>query len=146
MKLRAELQKTGGNTTGFEVPDDFVVSLDGGGRPKVAVTVNGFEFRSSIAKMGGTYWLGVSAERRAAGGLQGGETYDLDIELDSAPRVIEVPDDLRAALDAEPAARDTWQRLSYSHQRQHVDAINQAKAAETRARRIVKAVEKLQGR
>ena len=145
MRLRAELRRTGGNTTGFEVPDDFVASLDGGGRPKVAVTVNGFEFRSSIARMGGSYWLGVSAERRAAGKLEGGETYDLDIELDTAPRVIEVPDDLRAALDADPAARDTWQRLSYSHQRQHVDAIASAKAPETRARRIAKAVEKLRG-
>ena len=143
MNLRAELQRTGGNTTGFEVPGDFVASLDGGGRPKVVVTVNGYTFRSSIAKMGGSYWLGVSAERRAAGNLGGGETYDLDIELDTAPRVIEVPDDLRAALDAEPAANDTWQKLSYSHQRQHVEAITSAKAPETRARRVAKAMEML---
>jgi hypothetical protein len=145
VRLTVELQRTGGATTGFQIPDAFVAELGGGGRPKVATTVNGFTFRSSIAKMGGSYWLGVSADRRAEGGLEGGRTYDLDIELDAAPRVIETPDDLRAALDAEPAARDAWQKLSYSHQRRHVEAINAAKAPETRARRIAKAVEKLGG-
>ena len=145
MRLTIELQRTGGNTTGFEIPSEAVEELGGGGRPKVAATVNGFTFRSTIAKMGGSYWLGVSADRRAEGGLEGGRTYDLDIELDAAPRVIETPDDLRAALDAEPAARDAWQKLSYSHQRQHVEAITSAKAPETRARRVAKAVEKLRG-
>jgi hypothetical protein len=145
VRLTVELQRTGGATTGFQIPDAFVAELGGGGRPKVATTVNGFTFRSSIAKMGGSYWLGVSADRRAEGGLEGGRTYDLDIELDAAPRVIETPDDLRAALDAEPAARDAWQKLSYSHQRRHVEAIDAAKAPETRARRIAKAVEKLGG-
>jgi len=145
VRLTVELQRTGGATTGFQIPDAFVAELGGGGRPKVATTVNGFTFRSSIAKMGGSYWLGVSADRRAEGGLEGGRTYDLDIELDAAPRVIETPDDLRAALDAEPAARDAWQKLSYSHQRQHVEAITSAKAPETRARRVAKAVEKLRG-
>jgi hypothetical protein len=145
VRLTVELQRTGGATTGFQIPDAFVAELGGGGRPKVATTVNGFTFRSSIAKMGGSYWLGVSADRRAEGGLEGGRTYDLDIELDAAPRVIETPDDLRAALDAKPAARDAWQKLSYSHQRRHVEAIDAAKAPETRARRIAKAVEKLGG-
>ncbi|WP_250038411.1 YdeI/OmpD-associated family protein [Paractinoplanes maris] len=140
MKLRAELQRTGGTTTGFEVPDEFVGELGGGGRPKVVVVVNGFTFRSTIAKMGGRYWLGVSAERRDAAGVSGGETYDLEIELDAAPREIEVPDDLRAALDAEPAARDFWATLSFSHQRYHVDQLTGAKTAETRARRLAKSV------
>ena len=143
MRLRAELQRTGGNTTGFEVPDDVVASLGGGGRPKVTVTLNGFTFPSSIAKMGGSYWLGVSAERRTAAGVEGGQVYDLDVELDTAPRVIEPPEDLSAALDAEPAARAQWEKLSYSHQRQHVEAINSAKAPETRARRVAKAIEML---
>ncbi|MBL7253855.1 YdeI/OmpD-associated family protein [Paractinoplanes lichenicola] len=140
MKLRAELQRTGGNTTGFEVPDEFVAGLGGGGRPKVVVVVNGFTFRSTIAKMGGSYWLGVSAERREAAGVSGGETYDLDVELDTAPREIEVPDDLRAALDAEPAARDFWATLSFSNQRYHVDQLTGAKTAETRERRLAKSV------
>ena len=143
MRLTVELQRTGGNTTGFQIPDEFVAELGGGGRPKVAVTVNGFTFRSSIAKMGGTYWLGVSGERRTAAGIEGGQVYDLDIELDTAPRVIETPEDLRAALDAEPAAGEAWQKLSYSHQRQHVEAIASAKTPETRARRVARALEML---
>lgn len=69
MRLTAELRSTGGTTTGFRIPDDVVAQLGGGGRPKVVVTVNGYEFRSSIARMGGEFWLGVSAERRTAGAL-----------------------------------------------------------------------------
>ncbi|MGK5678402.1 YdeI/OmpD-associated family protein [Actinoplanes sp. URMC 104] len=140
MRFRAELQRTGGTTTGFEVPDEIVTGLAGGGRPKVVAVVNGFTFRSAIAKMGGSYWLGVSSERREAAGISGGETYDVDVELDTAPREIEVPDDLRAALDAEPAARDFWATLSFSNQRYHVDQLTSAKTAETRARRLAKSV------
>jgi len=143
MRLTLELRRTGGNTTGFQIPDEAVTSLGGGGRPKVTVTLNGFTFPSSIAKMGGSYWLGVSAERRTAAGVEGGQVYDLDVELDTAPRVIDTPDDLTAALTAEPDLFSKWQKLSYSHQREHVDAINSAKAPETRARRVAKAVEML---
>ena len=143
MRLTLELQRTGGNTTGFQIPDEAVTALGGGGRPKVTVTLNGFTFPSSIAKMGGSYWLGVSAERRTAAGVEGGQVYDLDVELDTAPRVVETPEDLRAALAAEPALSAKWQQLSYSHQREHVEAINSAKAPETRARRVAKAVEML---
>jgi hypothetical protein len=143
MRLTLELRRTGGNTTGFQIPDEAVTALGGGGRPKVTVTLNGFAFPSSIARMGGSYWLGVSAERRAAAGVEGGQVYDLDVELDTAPRVIETPDDLRAALEAEPALRARWEKLSYSHQREHVAAINSAKAPETRARRVAKALEML---
>ena len=143
MRLTVELQRTGGNTTGFQIPDEAVTALGGGGRPKVTVALNGFTFPSSIAKMGGSYWLGVSAERRTAAGVEGGQVYDLDIELDTAPRVIETPDDLRAALEAEPGLRARWEKLSYTHQREHVQAITSAKAPETRARRVAKAVEML---
>jgi uncharacterized protein YdeI (YjbR/CyaY-like superfamily) len=93
--------------------------------------------------MGGSYWLGVSAERRAAAGVEGGQTLDLDVELDTEPRVIEVPDDLRAALDTDPAARDFWQTVSYSNQRRHVDQLTSAKTDETRARRLARSLELL---
>ncbi|XVU23867.1 YdeI/OmpD-associated family protein [Actinoplanes sp. CA-054009] len=140
MRFRAELQRTGGTTTGFEVPDEIVTGLGGGGRPKVVATFHGFTMRSTIAKMGGSYWLGVSAERRAAAGVEGGQTFDVDVELDTAPREIEVPADLRAALDAEPAARDFFAALSFSNQRWHVDQLTSAKTDETRARRLAKSV------
>jgi hypothetical protein len=140
MRFRAELQRSGRTATGFQVPDEVVVSLGGGGRPKVVATVNGYRFRSSIAKMGDSYWLGVSAERRAAAGVEGGEVLDVDVELDVAPREIQVPDDLRAALDATPAAKAFWETLSFSNQRFHVDQLTAAKTEETRARRLAKSL------
>jgi hypothetical protein len=143
MRFRAELQRTGGNTTGFEVPQEIVDGLAGGGRPKVVVKLNGYTWRSSIAKMGGSYWLGVSAQNRAGAGVAGGEVLDVTVELDTAERTVTVPDDLAAALAGEPAARAVWDGLSFSHQRQHVEHIEGAKTAETRARRVARAVEML---
>jgi hypothetical protein len=143
MEFRAELQRTGGNTTGFEVPQEIVDGLGGGGRPKVVVTLNGYTWRSSIARMGGSYWLGVSAQNRAGAGVAGGQVLDVTVELDTAERTVTVPDDLAAALDREPAAKAVWDGLSFSHRRQHVEHIEDAKTAETRARRVAKAVEML---
>jgi hypothetical protein len=143
MRLTAQLQATGGNTTGFRIPDEFVSSLGGGGRPKVVVTVQGYQYRSSIAKMGGEYWLGVSAERRTAAGVSAGDVLELDIVLDTQERTVNVPEDLALALAAEPAAQATWDKLAPSHRKAHVDAVLGAKAAETRARRIAKSVETL---
>lgn len=140
MRFRAELQSTGGNTAGFQVDDELVAALGGGGRPKVVVTVNGFEWRSSIARMGGAYWLGVSAERRAAAGVAAGDVLDVEVELDTAAREVELPADLAAALDAEPGARAYWDGLSFSNQSYHVLQVTGAKAAETRARRVARTV------
>lgn len=143
MEYRGELEQTGGNTTGFRIPDEFVVGLGGGGRPKVVVRVGGFEFRSSIARMGGEYWLGVSAERRTAGGLEGGQVYELEIGLDDAPRTVEVPEDLAAALAAEPEVKAFWESVSFSNQRWHAEQLTSAKTAETRARRLAKSLDLL---
>ncbi|GLY94944.1 YdeI/OmpD-associated family protein [Actinoplanes sp. NBRC 103695] len=143
MRITAELQATGGNTTGFPIPDEVVGDLGGGGRPKVVVTVNGYEYQSSIAKMGGAYWLGVSAERRTAAGVKAGDVVELDIVLDTRERTVDVPEDLALALAAEPEAKERWDKLSYSNQRQHAESVTGAKAAETRARRVAKAIEKL---
>jgi hypothetical protein len=145
MEFRAELERVGTNTTGFEVPAAIVEGLGGGGRPKVVVTVNGFEFRSSIARMGGRYMLGVSAERRSAAGIDGGQVLDVTVVLDTAERTVTVPGDLAAALDANPAAKAAFHKLSYSHRSRHVLAIEGAKTPETRARRVAAAVEKLSG-
>ena len=141
MKLTAELQSAGGNATGVRVPDEFVAELGGGGRPKVTVTVNGYEFRSSIARMGGEYWLGVSAERRAAAGVKAGDMLDLDIVLDVAAREVTVPEDLASALAADPVAKAFWDGLSYSNKRYHVEQITGAKTDATRERRIARSVQ-----
>lgn len=109
----------------------------------MTVTLNGYTYRSTVAAMGGRYLLPLSAEHRNAAGVQAGDEVDVDVELDTQPRVVEVPADLRAALDGDPQAKAAWERLSYSHQRQHVLAIDQAKATATRERRIAKALEML---
>ena len=145
MKLHATLELTGRTSTGFRIPDELVEELGGGGRPKVTVTVNGASWRTSIARMGGEYWLGASAANRELTGISAGNDYDLDIELDTAPRVVEVPGDLAAALAADPAAKGAFDRLSYSHQRQHVEAILDAKKEETRRRRVDKSLAMLRG-
>lgn len=145
MHLSAELVATGGTTTGIRIPDDVVVALGGGNRPKVVATVNGHAWRTSIARMGGEFWLGASAEVRAAAGIAAGDAIELDVELDLAPRTVEVPDDLAAALAAAPAAKAAFDALSSSRQRQHVEAVLGAKAPETRARRVAAAIAKLTG-
>ena len=143
MEFRAEVEQTGRTTTGIEVPPEVVEGLGGGKRPKVSVTLNGKTYRSSIASMGGRFLVGVSAENRALTGVQGGDVVDVTIELDTVPREVEVPEDLAAALEVVPEAKAMFGRLAYSHQRAHVDAINGAKAPETRRRRIDKAIDML---
>lgn len=143
MEFRTEVLQTGKTTTGLVVPDEVVEELGGGKRPKVTVTINGKTYRSSVASMGGRYLVGVSAENRALTGVKGGDVVDVTLELDTAPREVEIPEDFAAALEVVPEARAVFARQSYSHQRAHVDAINGAKAPETRRRRIDKAIEML---
>ena len=145
MKFRTTILSAGKNITGIHVPDEVVESLGAGKRPPVRVTLNGYTYRNTIAVMGGRYMVGVSADVRAASGVKGGDTLDVEIVLDDQPRVLEVPADFAAALDAEPAAKAAFEKLSYSNKRRHVEPIQQAKAAETRARRIEKSVAELKG-
>jgi hypothetical protein len=132
-----------GNNTGIEVPADVVEALGAGKRPPVVVNVNGFTYRSTVAPMGGKFLIPFSAARRQDSGIGGGDAIEVDLTLDTAPRTIEVPADLRAALDASPKAAVAWETLSFSSRKAHVDAVSGAKAAETRARRIAAIVGKL---
>lgn len=140
MRFRAELESTGGNTAGFEVPDSVVEQLGGGNHPEVSASVNGYEFRTSIARMGGRFLLGLSAERRDAAGVSAGDVLDVDVELDTAPRQVDLPEDLGAALEADPEAKTFWDTLSYSKQQWHVLQVTGAKKAETRTARVAKSV------
>jgi hypothetical protein len=142
MRFRATLMLNGKTATGVVVPDEIVEKL-GSKRAKVAVTVNGYTYRSSIASMGGRVLLGLSAEVREGAGVTAGDVIDIDIEADTAPREITVPGDLAEALRAEPAAEGFYDALSYSHQRAYVEWIDSAKRAETRQTRVAKAVEML---
>ena len=142
MKFTTSIQGSG-NTTGIEVPDEVVSALDAGRRPPVVVTMNGASYRSSIAVMGGRNMISVSAANRQLTGVAAGDTVEVGLELDTEPRVVEVPEDLAAALAAEPEAKDFYGTLNYSSQRRYVEPINDAKTAETRSRRVAKMLEDL---
>jgi Bacteriocin-protection, YdeI or OmpD-Associated/Domain of unknown function (DUF1905) len=147
MRFRTTIVQTGKTTTGIEVPDEVMDALGSGKRPAVKVTVNGYSYRSTVASMGGRSMVSLSAEHRAGAGVAGGDEVEVDLEPDTAPREVTVPDDLAAALDAEPAARATFDGLSYSNKSWHVLQVTGARTEETRQRRITRSVEALrQGR
>jgi hypothetical protein len=109
----------------------------------VVVTLNGYEYRSSVGWYRGAFMLPVSAEHRAGAGIAAGDEVEVSLVVDDAPRVVVVPDDLQAALDTEPTASAAWQKLSYSNQNAHVLSVTGAKSEETRGRRIAAVVDKL---
>jgi hypothetical protein len=145
VKFRSTVESNGRTATGIPVPTEIVDELGSGKRPRVTVTIGAYTYRSSIGTVSGRFMLPLSAENRAAAGVEAGDEVDVTVELDTAPRIVEVPPDFAAALDAEPAARANFDTLSFSHQRAHVDPINAAKAQETRQRRIAKSVAMLRG-
>jgi pimeloyl-ACP methyl ester carboxylesterase len=142
MKFAAFI-KPMGNNTGILVPPEIRDALDGGKNPLVKVTLAGHSWGSKIATMGGDLLIGVTADIRKLTGVTGGETHEVTLELDDKPRLVEAPEDLKAALAASPAAQAAWDKLAPSHKKAHVAAIEGAKAADTRARRVAKAIETL---
>lgn len=138
MQFETVIETSGKTALGFRIPPEVVEGLGRGKRPAVLVTINGHTYRSTVAVMGGAFMIGVSAENRIPAGVSGGETVIVDLELDTAPRRVEVPADLRAELDQDGDARSRFEALSYSAQQRHVLPIEGAKTPETRARRIAK--------
>ncbi len=109
-------------------------------RAPIKVTLNGYTFRSTIFSMEGMVGIPLRKSNREAAGLKGGETLDIQLELDDEKREVQPPPDFVTALRAAPPAWDRWQELSYSHQREYVEALAEAKKPETRARRMEAAV------
>ena len=140
MKFHTTIELGGRTATGMAVPAQVVAALGAGRRPAVHVTIGEFTYRSTIASMGGRFMIPLSADRRAASGLAAGDDVEVDVELDTSPRVVDVPPDLAAALDADPAARARFDAMSFSHRNEHVRAVESAKTQSTRQRRIAKAV------
>jgi len=140
VRFRTTILQSGKTATGIRVPPEVVEALGAGKRPPVRVTIHGYTYRSTVAVMGGDFMVGVSAQNREGAGVAGGDEVDVDLELDSAPREVTLPDDFARALAAEPAARATFDRLSNSNKGWHVLSIEGAKTDETRRRRIEKSV------
>jgi hypothetical protein len=141
MDFRTKVVRGGVNATGLQVPDDVVEQLGAGKRPPVQVTVGGYTYRTTVAPMGGAYWVPLAAEHREAAGVAAEQEVDVRIELDTAPREVVLPEDLANAMD--DAARSTYDRLAYSHQKEWVRWVEEAKKPETRATRIEKTVASL---
>ena len=139
-RFRTTILQSGKTAMGFEVPPDAVDALAAGKRPAVKVTINGYTYRSSIAVLQGRYMIGVSAEKRGPAGVTANDEVEVQLELDTAPREVTIPPDLAASLDAEPAARRTFDALSYSNKSWHTIQVAGAKTPETRARRIEKSI------
>jgi len=140
MRFHSTLELGGKTATGIAVPEEVVAALGSSRRPRVRVTINGHTYRSSVAPLGGRFMLPVSAENRQSAGVVSGNEVDVDIELDNEPREVTAPPDFSEALDGDRDARLFFEGLSYSHQLRYVLSIEGAKTAETRQRRIAKAV------
>ena len=143
MRFRTTIELGSKTATGFRIPENVVADLGPGKRPAVRVTIGGHTYRTTVAPMGGVFMIPLSAENRAGAGVAAGDEVDVDVELDTEPRVVTVPPDFAEALDRQPDARRAFDALSYSNQRRHVLSIEGAKTDETRQRRIGKAVDAL---
>jgi Bacteriocin-protection, YdeI or OmpD-Associated/Domain of unknown function (DUF1905) len=129
-----------GNNTGILVPDEVIEQLAGGRRPPVVVSVNGYEYRTTVGVMNGKHMISVSAAVRTATGLKGGDPVHVTLTVAESPREVTIPADFAAALAADEQAGVFFGKLSNSLQRYHVDSITAAKSADTRQRRIDKAI------
>jgi hypothetical protein len=133
-------QAEGKNATGILIPAAAIDKLGRGKRPPVRVTINGYQYRTTVGVMGGQAMVGVSAAIRKATGLAAGDEIDVELVVDDTPRAVDIPPDFASALAAHPGLTDFFNDLSNSLQRYHIDNISGAKAEETRQRRIDKAV------
>jgi antitoxin component of MazEF toxin-antitoxin module len=135
------LEKAEGiNATGIRIPAEVIAALSTQKRPKVKVTINGYTYRNTVAVFGDVFMVGVSQEHRAASGLEAGDQVEVTLELDTEPRTVEVPEDLRAALSDKAGALEAFEALSYTMRKEFARQVTEAKAQETRERRIAKIV------
>lgn len=138
--FRATIVQTGKTACGIQVPASVIDALGGSKRPAVVVTLDRYRYRSTVAPMGGEWWVGVNANHRAASGLEAGDEVQVTLELDTAPRELEIPPELGAALDADPRARAFFDGLSYSNKRVFTLSVEGTSTPETKARRVEKAI------
>jgi hypothetical protein len=141
-RFESEVEVEGRTATYFEVPLD-VPAIFGRARPPVRVTIGGHTYRSTIAVYGGRYFLPLNRQNREAAGVTAGERISVELEADTEGRTVDVPDDLRAALEGDDEARAAFDSLSYSHRKEYAEWVAEAKREETRTRRIAETLERL---
>ncbi|WP_410636094.1 YdeI/OmpD-associated family protein [Amycolatopsis sp. cmx-4-83] len=140
MEFRTEVLLGGKTATGLPIPDDVVEALGAGKKPAVTVTLGGHTYRTTVASRGGRFLVPLSAENREKAGVAAADEVTVGIALDTAPRELEIPPDLAAALAADDTARARFESLSYSAKQRFVLPIGQAKTEETRQRRVAKVI------
>lgn len=123
--------------------DDAQVAAVGEGAKRfpVVATVNGYTWRTTVVRMGGEFLLGLSKEVRQGAGAEAGDEVDVTVELDTAPREVEVPEALAAALAADPEAKASFYRMAFTHRKEYARWIADAKQEQTRQRRLGQALE-----
>jgi hypothetical protein len=127
------------------VLDDDQVSAVGEGAKRfpVVATVNGYRWRTTVTRMRGEFLVGLSRAVRQAAGAEAGDTVDVELALDAAPRDVEVPEALANALAGDPEARAKFDALAFTHRKEYARWIDEAKRDETRDRRITQALQML---
>ncbi|MFJ9520988.1 YdeI/OmpD-associated family protein [Kitasatospora sp. NPDC101801] len=144
MKFRARVEPPE-PMRGLEVPPEVVAALGGGARPPVTITVDGHSWKSRVAILRGRHLLGLSNANRQAAGVAVGDEVEVEVVLDTEPRVVVEPPDFARALDDDPVARAAYDNLTPGRKQEHVRAVESAKRPETRQRRIEKAIAALRG-
>lgn len=142
-EFRATLRLDGKTATGIPVPPEVLESLGAGKRPRVTATLGDYTYRTTLGSMGGETMLPVSAEHRTGAGLAAGDEVLVRLVVDDAPREVEVPAELAAALEGTTGAQAAFDALSPSARKRHALSVSQAKAAETRQRRVEKVLQEL---
>ena len=140
MRFRTRILAAGKTAAGIEVPAKVVEALGSGKVPLVTVTIKGYTYRSAVAVIGGKFMIGVSNDNRRAAGVAAGDTVDVDLELDTQPRELAVPDDFAKALGRDAKAKKAFDALSNSKKQRLVLPVANGKTPETRQRNIDKAM------
>lgn len=138
MKFKTKIFTGGGNTAGFWIPADVIDSFGKGKRVPVVVTINGYTFRNTIASYEGKFAIGVSMEHREKANIKVGDTVEIELVYDDKPREVEVPDYMQKELNKNPKAKEIFEKLAYSHKKEYVRWIIEAKKEETRNARLSK--------
>ena len=147
MKFLARLQPDPtGSGTWVAVPREVNAIIGLKRRPKIQAVIAGNPYRGSLMPMGdGTFGLGVLKSIQRAAGVKSGDTITVELELDTAPRTVELPSELARAIARDKKATAAWEKLSYTSKREMARSLDEAKKPETRARRLAAAVGKLRG-
>lgn len=143
VRFTTALLQTGKTTTGIPVPAQAIAQLDAGARPAVAVSVNGYGFRTTVGVMAGKSLLPFSAQHRKDSGLNANDRIDVELTPDHESRALPIPDDLSVALQVNAHVAAAFAKLAPSRQRADISNVNDARSADTRARRIASIVARL---